>query len=278
MPLMTAEDRLLEAEKMIRGRRPQSPRVGVVLGSGLGAFGDSLSDLSKVPYAEVPHMPRSTVVGHAGNLCLGRVGEVEVACLQGRVHLYEGHDLDTVTFGVKLLARLGCRAVILTNAAGGVNTDFAPGDLMLITDHLNLTAQNPLVGPNPEGLPRFPDMTQAYDEDILEAGRRAAKDAGSPLREGVYATMLGPSYETPTEIRMLRTLGADAVGMSTVVEVLALRHRAVRVGAMSCITNLAAGMSGGLLDHKEVEEVATRTRERFVRVLGRWVELTGGLT
>lgn len=278
MPLMTAEDRLLEAEKMIRGRRPQSPRVGVVLGSGLGAFGDSLSDLSKVPYAEVPHMPRSTVVGHAGNLCLGRVGEVEVACLQGRVHLYEGHDLDTVTFGVKLLARLGCRAVILTNAAGGVNTDFAPGDLMLITDHLNLTAQNPLVGPNPEGLPRFPDMTQAYDEDILEAGRRAAKDAGSPLREGVYAAMLGPSYETPAEIRMLRTLGADAVGMSTVVEVLALRHRAVRVGAMSCITNLAAGMSGGLLDHKEVEEVATRTRERFVRVLGRWVELTGGLT
>jgi purine-nucleoside phosphorylase len=272
---MSVDDQLLEAERAVRGLSSLAPRVGVVLGSGLGAFGDSLSGLVKVPYADIPHMPRSTVVGHAGNLCLGQVGDVPVACLQGRVHLYEGHSLDVVTFGVKLLARLGCSAVLLTNAAGGVNADFAAGDLMLITDHLNLTARNPLVGMNPEGLPRFPDMTEAYDRGLLQAGRRAAKEASSPLREGVYAAMLGPSYETPAEIRMVRALGADAVGMSTVVEVIALRHRGVRVGAMSCITNMAAGMSGGLLDHKEVEQVATQSRERFVRVLSRWVELAG---
>ncbi len=272
---MSVDDQLLEAERAVRGLSGLSPRVGVVLGSGLGAFGDSLSGLVKVPYSDIPYMPRSKVVGHAGNLCLGKVGDVAVACLQGRVHLYEGHSLDVVTFGVKLLAQLGCSAVLLTNAAGGVNQAFSPGDLMLITDHLNLTARNPLVGDNPEGLPRFPDMTEAYDRGLLDAGRRAAKEVSSPLREGVYAAMLGPSYETPAEIRMVRTLGADAVGMSTVVEVLALRHRGVRVGAMSCITNMAAGMSGGLLDHKEVEEVATKSRERFVKVLSRWVELAG---
>jgi purine-nucleoside phosphorylase len=250
--------------------------VGVVLGSGLGAFGDSLGGLTKVPCAEIPNMPRSAVVGHAGNLCLGAVGQTPVACLQGRVHLYEGHELERVTFGVRLLARLGCGAVLLTNAAGGVNTSFAPGDLMLIVDHLNLTCRNPLIGPNDDRVgPRFPDMSKAYDPALSEAARRAAQEVGTTLREGVYAGLLGPTYETPAEVRMLRTLGADAVGMSTVLEVIALRHRGVRVGAISCITNAAAGIGDAPLDHSEVEQVAKQTRERFTALLGRWVEHAG---
>ncbi len=276
---MTSVDQQVdEALATLRAAGCDVPDVGVVLGSGLGAFGDQLSGLQKISYGDIPHMPKSAVVGHAGNLCLGGVGSARVACLQGRVHLYEGHALDRATFGVRLLAALGCRAVVLTNAAGGVNESFSPGDLMLITDHLNLTARSPLIGPNPEGLPRFPDMTEAYDVPIREAARSAAKDSSVELCEGVYAALLGPSYETPAEIRMLRTLGADAVGMSTVIEVLALRHRGVRVGAMSCITNLAAGMSGAPLDHAEVEQIAKQSRESFVSVLSRWLELTAELT
>ncbi len=276
--MTSADGQLAAARDALLKQGVEPPDVGVVLGSGLGAFGDQLEELRKIPYSEIPHMPQSAVVGHAGNLCLGRVGPARVACLQGRVHLYEGHALDRATFAVRLLAELGCRAVVLTNAAGGVNEGFSPGDLMLISDHLNLTAQSPLIGPNPEGLPRFPDMTEAYDPEIRQAAGSAAKERGVTLREGVYAALLGPSYETPAEIRMLRTLGADAVGMSTVIEVLALRHRGVRVGAMSCITNLAAGMSGQPLDHAEVEQIATQSRGNFVGVLTRWLELTSELT
>lgn len=264
---------LVEAAARVRALAAPAPQVGVVLGSGLGAFGDSLSGLVKVPYADIPHMPQSSVVGHSGNLCLGQVGEASVACLQGRVHLYEGHDLDRVTFGVRLLSELGCRAVVLTNAAGGIQAGFAPGDLMLIVDHLNLMGRNPLVGRNDDAAgPRFPDMTRAYDPPICAAAREAAAELGVKLQEGVYAGLLGPSYETPAEIRMLRTLGADAVGMSTVPEVLVLRHRGVRVGAMSCITNLGAGLSPTLLDHSEVEATANKTRATFTSLLGKWVE------
>lgn len=264
---------LVEAAARVRALAARAPQVGVVLGSGLGAFGDSLSGLVKVPYADIPHMPQSSVVGHSGNLCLGQVGEASVACLQGRVHLYEGHDLDRVTFGVRLLSELGCRAVVLTNAAGGIQAGFAPGDLMLIVDHLNLMGRNPLVGRNDDAAgPRFPDMTRAYDPPICAAAREAAAELGVKLQEGVYAGLLGPSYETPAEIRMLRTLGADAVGMSTVPEVLVLRHRGVRVGAMSCITNLGAGLSPTLLDHSEVEATANKTRATFTSLLGKWVE------
>ena len=264
---------LVEAAARVRALAARAPQVGVVLGSGLGAFGDSLSGLVKVPYADIPHMPQSSVVGHSGNLCLGKVGEASVACLQGRVHLYEGHDLDRVTFGVRLLSELGCRAVVLTNAAGGIQAGFAPGDLMLIVDHLNLMGRNPLVGRNDDAAgPRFPDMTRAYDPPICAAAREAAAELGVKLQEGVYAGLLGPSYETPAEIRMLRTLGADAVGMSTVPEVLVLRHRGVRVGAMSCITNLGAGLSPTLLDHSEVEATANKTRATFTSLLGKWVE------
>jgi purine-nucleoside phosphorylase len=271
------EAELTAAERFVRGLSKHAPQVGVVLGSGLGAFGDTLGSLQKVPYSEIPNMPQSAVVGHAGNLCLGRVGAVDVACLQGRVHLYEGHALDRVTFGVRLLARLGAKVVLLTNAAGGVRQSFAPGDLMLIVDHLNLTGRNPLVGPNDDriGL-RFPDMSKAYDPALCDAARSAAKELKTTLQEGVYAGLLGPTYETPAEVRMLRTLGADAVGMSTVPEVIALRHRGVRCGAISCITNLAAGIGDAPLDHSEVEEVAKKTRERFSALLGRWVELAGG--
>ncbi len=271
-----SEAELAEATGFVQQLSKEAPEVGVVLGSGLGAFGDTLTGLSKLPYADIPHMPRSAVVGHAGNLCLGRVGAAKVACLQGRVHLYEGHALEKVTFGVRLLAKLGCRVVLLTNAAGGIRDGFAPGDLMLIVDHLNLMGRNPLVGPNDDRVgPRFPDMSKAYDPKLCERARTAATEVGSSLQEGVYAGLLGPTYETPAEVRMLRTLGADAVGMSTVPEVIALRHRGVRVGAMSCITNLAAGIGDAPLDHSEVEEVAKKTRQRFSGLLGRWVELAG---
>ncbi len=229
---MSVIEKLDEAAAAVRGRVDLSPVVGVVLGSGLGAWADGLSGVAKIPYADVPHMARSSVAGHAGNLCVGRSAGVPVACLQGRVHMYEGHEPERVVFGVRLLARLGCRAVVLTNAAGGLEASFSPGDLMLIVDHLNLMFKNPLTGHNEAGLgPRFPDMTEAYDRELNQLAREAAREAGVTLREGVYAGLLGPTYETPAEIRMLRTLGADAVGMSTVPETIALRHLGARVVA-----------------------------------------------
>jgi purine-nucleoside phosphorylase len=271
-PLRPLSERLQAALASIPPR-PAPPLLGLVLGSGLGAFGDTLDDLVKTPYAAIEHMPRSAVIGHPGNLCRGRVDGVEVACLQGRVHMYEGYDGDAVTFGVRLLAALGCRAVLLTNAAGGINPSFAQGDFMLVVDHLNLTGRNPLHGPNDDALgPRFPDMTRAYDPRLCELAREAAAAAGVRLREGVYAGLLGPSYETPAEVRMLRTLGADAVGMSTVSEVIVLRHQGLRVGALSCITNVAAGLGEGApLDHAEVEATAKASRGAFVALLRSWI-------
>ena len=262
---------LKEAAHKLRATSTRPPEIGLVLGSGLGAFGDTLQDLQRIPYEELPHMPSSTVAGHAGNLCLGRVGSVQVACLQGRVHCYEGHSADTAAFGACLLAELGCQCVLLTNAAGGISEHLAPGDLMLISDHINLMGKNPLVGPNDPVGPRFPDMTQAYNPKVRAAAQRAAAQTSIGISQGVYAAMLGPSYETPAEIRMLKALGADAVGMSTVPEVIALRHRGILVGAMSCITNKAAGITGATLDHAEVEEIARGARERFVSLLGAWI-------
>jgi len=267
--------RVRHAAAFVAERAPSRPRVGVVLGSGLGAFADQLSSGLRIPYAEIPEMPRSSVVGHAGNLCLGSLGAIDVACLQGRAHIYEGNTPARSVFGVRMLAELGCSVVLLTNAAGGIHSSFAAGDLMLITDHLNLMGQSPLSGPNFGDGPRFPDMSQAYDLGLQGLARDAAQQAGVTLREGVYAAMLGPSYETPAEIRMLRTLGADAVGMSTVPEVIALRQRGVRVGAISCITNLAAGLSAQLLDHSEVEATARRSRDAFTALLSRWVIAAG---
>jgi purine-nucleoside phosphorylase len=270
--MASLSQRLDEAVKAVRLVSNHAPKVGLVLGSGLGAFGDGLDGVVKVPFGAIPHMPSPGVSGHAGNLCLGTVAGVPVACLQGRSHTYEGHDMDTVVFGVRLLAKLGCEIVLLTNAAGGIQPSFKPGTLMLISDHLNLTGKNPLVGPNESEFgPRFPDLTRAYDRELGRLAREAAAEVGVPLEEGVYAAMLGPSYETPAEIHMLRTIGADAVGMSTVPEVIALRHAGVRAAAISCITNMAAGMSGSLLDHSEVEETARETRGRFISLITAWI-------
>lgn len=246
-------------------------RLGVVLGSGLSGFADALVDARVVPMDSIPHCPVPRVAGHPGNLYFGRIGQTSVACLQGRVHAYEGHAEERVVFGVRLLAALGCRAVILSNAAGGIRDDLGAGDLMLIADHLNLTGKNPLIGFD-EGI-RFPDMSEAYDPALRTLGREAAEELNLNLREGVYAGVLGPSYETPAEIRMLRAMGADAVGMSTVLEVIALRQLGVRVAAVSAITNKAAGLSARPLDHSDVQATAERIRRVFVEFLGRWATL-----
>lgn len=254
-----------------------APRVGLVLGSGLGALADELGEAARLSYSDIPHLPTSTVVGHAGNLCIGELGGVRVACLQGRVHAYEGHPLSRVVFGVRLLAELGCSIVLLSNAAGGIAERLHAGSLMRIVDHLNLLGDSPLRGENARG-PRFPDMSQAYDAELGRLCEQAARETGVALEQGVYAALLGPSYETPAEIRMLRALGADAVGMSTVPEVIALRQLGVRVGAVSCITNLAAGLGEGPLSHGEVEATAARVRSEFSRLFRRWVALAGAAT
>jgi purine-nucleoside phosphorylase len=229
-----------------------------------------------IRYTDIPFMGQSTVVGHAGNLVLGLSGGVPVACLQGRAHLYEGNSPERSVFGVRLLARLGCKAALLTNAAGGIRAELQPGDLMLIRDHLNLTGQNPLAGPNDETLGlRFPDMTNAYDNKVAALAHVVAGKSAVPLSDGVYAGLLGPSYETPAEIRMLRTLGADAVGMSTVYEVIALRHMGVQCGAISVITNLAAGISPTPLSHTEVEETARHVQQRLRALLSAWIVEVG---
>lgn len=268
--------RLDETVRAVRAKAKGEPRVGVVLGSGLGAFADGLADLVKIPYAEIPHLPASKVVGHAGNLCFGNVDDVPVVCMQGRIHLYEGHPIWQVVHGVRVMARLGVRCVLLTNAAGGLADGWAAGDLMIVTDHLNLMYHHPLVGPNEDALgTRFPDMTNAYDAELRTQLEEVSREENLPLRQGVYAGLLGPSYETPAEIRMLTILGAQAVGMSTVPEVIALRHMRMRVAALSCITNLAAGIGKGELDHKEVEETARARRADLQRLLRGWILKAG---
>jgi purine-nucleoside phosphorylase len=271
------KERLFETVASLRKRGINSkPRVGVVLGSGLGGFGDTLSGAVKVPYGEIPYLAPSTVVGHSGNLCFGELFGVPIVCMQGRIHLYEGHSVDTVVHGVRTMARLGVESILLTNAAGGLVPSWAPGDLMLVTDHLNLTGHNPLLGPNDDSLgARFVDMSVAYDVELRRILESVSVQASIPLRAGVYAGLLGPSYETPAEVQMLRTLGAHAVGMSTVLEVLALRHMGVRVAALSCITNLAAGISETLLDHREVEAVARERRDDLVALLSGSIAMMG---
>ena len=259
---------LEEAVGWLRERTSLSPRVGVVLGSGLGGFASRLTDRLEIPYETIPHWPVSTAEGHAGRLVLGRLGELLVAVMAGRVHLYEGYRPDQVVFGVRVLGRLGARALVLTNAAGGINPAFQRGLLVLISDHINLQGANPLVGPNEESLgPRFPDMTEAYSVRLRQIARETAAELGIPVAEGVYAAMLGPSYETPAEIRFLRIIGADLVGMSTVPEVIAARHMGLSVLAISCVTNMAAGLAPGPLSHREVLETGEMVRDRLSRLL-----------
>jgi purine-nucleoside phosphorylase len=245
----------------------QSP-VAIVLGSGLGAFGDALADARSLPFSELPGFPPATVQGHKGRLVAGTLEGVPVLALQGRLHGYEGHDAATVAFPARVFGVLGARALVVTNAAGGTNPGFAPGDLMRITDHINLTGKNPLVGPNEEALgPRFPDVSRAYDPRLAAALDEAALAAGVQLQSGVYVQMTGPSYETPAEIRMARIIGGDAVGMSTVPEVIAAAHQGIPVCGISCITNLAAGIARHQLTHGEVVDVAKQVEGKFLALL-----------
>lgn len=258
---------LLEAKNAIADQTGQVD-VALVLGSGLGAYAEALEGALAIPYAEIPNMPTSSVSGHAGKLIVGGKAGRRVVAMQGRAHLYEGWSPEEVVFGVRLMAQLGARTLIITNAAGGIGSAFAPGDLMVITDQLNLTGTSSLRGPNDERMgERFVDMTAAYDPSLIATANTVAGQLGFELKQGVYAGLLGPAYETPAEVRMLRTLGADAVGMSTVLEVLAARHLGLRVLGISCISNLAAGISDSPLSHDEVKATATRVRARFEALL-----------
>jgi len=265
---MAYYDEVKAAADAVRARVAEVPAVAIVLGSGLGDFAGSLDDAVSLAYSELPYWPSSTVAGHAGRLVVGSSDGCRIAALAGRSHLYEGHDPRTVTFAVRVLGILGVKTLILTNAAGGVNTGFSQGALMLIDDHINLTGQNPLVGANDDRLgPRFPDMSSVYSPRLRAIAVEAGTACGVGLAHGVYAALLGPSYETPAEIRYLRTIGADAVGMSTVPEAIAARHMGIEVLGISCITNMAAGVLPQPLDHAEVMETARRVRGQFIALL-----------
>jgi purine-nucleoside phosphorylase len=269
-------DELDAAVAAVREHTDVEPDVGIVLGSGLGAFADAVEDAVELAYVDLPGWPVSTAVGHAGTLVLGTFGGVPVAVMRGRAHLYEGVSPERIVFGVRILGLLGMRTLVLTNACGAIDPELEPGELVAVSDHINLQGQSPLVGPNDDTLgPRFPDMTDAYDPALRAAARAAAERAGFELREGVYAAWLGPAFETPAEIRMLKTLGADLVGMSLAAEVLAARHMGVRCLALSCVTNPAAGVSSEPIDHERVLEVAARAAERLTALLRELVpELT----
>ena len=256
------------AAKFIRTKTKLRPKIALVLGSGLGAFADEFKNATRIPYAKIPHFPRSTAIGHAGQLVIGEVEGVPVAGMQGRVHLYEGYSAKAVAFPIRVFARMGVQAVVLTNAAGGIKAELTQGRLVVISDHINLQGVNPLCGANDENFgPRFPDMSTAYDRQFraltLAQGRTLKIDLG----EGVYAALEGPSYETPAEIRYLRAIGADLVGMSTVPEVIAARHGGMRVLGISCVTNAAAGVLDQPLDHNEVLETAQRVKAQFISLL-----------
>ncbi len=261
-------ERAEQAAQYIFAQTALRPRIALVLGSGLGGFADELTDAVRVPYADIPHFPRSTAEGHAGRLVIGKVGDVAVAAMQGRVHFYEGLNIKEVTFPMRVFGRLGVRAAILTNAAGGISHKLKQGCLVVLQDHINLQPANPLIGPNDERCgTRFVDMAHAYHEPYRDFAVRAARGLGIEIFHGVYAALPGPSYETPAEIRFLRTIGADVVGMSTVAEVITARHMGIKVLAMSCVTNMAAGILDQPITHAEVLETGRRVRGHFVALL-----------
>jgi purine-nucleoside phosphorylase len=271
--MSTTLETLDHAVTFLREQAGAVPDVAIVLGSGLGDFAETLSAATVVPYEDVPGWPSSAVVGHAGKLVVGtHASGARVAALAGRAHLYEGHQVSRAVFGVRAMVRWGVTRVLLTNAAGGINKAFTQGALMLIEDHINLLGTNPLIGPNDEALgPRFPDMTYVYDRDLRAMALEAAQAAGVPLERGVYLATLGPSYETPAEIRAFRTMGADAVGMSTVPEAIAARHMGAAVAGISCITNPAAGVVDEPLRHEDVMETAARVRGQFIALLDAFI-------
>ena len=261
---------MIEAVEFIKSRINLTPETGIILGSGLGDFADDVYDSVVIPYEDIPHFKKVMVKGHAGNLVTGLISGKPVAVLQGRYHFYEGHDIKDVVFPVRVLCSLGIKNLIITNAAGGINAAFAPGDLMVITDHINLMGENPLSGDNDERMgPRFPDMSTIYDSSMSEKIISTARSMSISIKSGVYAGLRGPSYETPAEIRMLKTIGADSVGMSTVPESIAAKHMGMNIAGISCITNFAAGITDQPLDHKEVTETADRVKEDFITLLTR---------
>jgi purine-nucleoside phosphorylase len=257
-----------EAKRFIEGHTQMRPSVGVVLGSGLGAFANALTDRVDIAYHDIPGWPGSTAVGHAGKLIIGKLGEVTVAVMAGRAHLYEGYSPAQVTYGVRVLGSLGVKSMVFTNAAGGINLALQRGGLVLISDHINLQGCNPLCGPNDDLLgPRFPDMSEAYSRDFREKAKQVAAEQCIPMAEGVYAAMLGPNYETPAEIRYLRVIGADVVGMSTVPEVIVANHMGMKVLGISCVTNMAAGILQQKINHEEVLETGAMVRDTLLRFL-----------
>jgi purine-nucleoside phosphorylase len=263
-------ERAEKAARMIRARAPMNASVAVVLGSGLGGFADELSGATAIPYDEIPGFARATVEGHAGRLVIGKVGDSPIVAQQGRFHFYEGYSLEEVTFPIRVLKLLGVRTLILTNASGALNVEFAPGSLMVITDHINLMGVNPLTGPNDERFgPRFPDLTNVYSPELQDIVLEEARAMELEMRRGVYASLTGPSYETPAEIHMVRSLGADAVGMSTVPEAIVARHMDMQVVGISCITNLAAGVTDRPVDHTQVIATGERVGEAFSELLRR---------
>jgi purine-nucleoside phosphorylase len=257
-----------KAAKYILSKTKLRPKIALVLGSGLGAFAGEFDAATKIPYAKIPNFPRSTAIGHAGQLVLGEVDSIPVAGMQGRVHLYEGYSAKQVAFPVRVFQRMGVKAIIVTNAAGGINLNYSEGALVVLRDHINLQWTNPLIGLNDDRLgSRFPDMTRAYDPEFRRFVAEAGKKLELSLHEGVYLALAGPNYETPAEIHSFRTLGADLVGMSTVPEVLAARHAGIRVLGISCVTNMAAGITGKTLTAEEVFETGARVKHQFIALL-----------
>ncbi|UQZ82014.1 Purine nucleoside phosphorylase 1 [Paenibacillus konkukensis] len=257
-----------EAAAYIRSKYADAPQIGLILGSGLGVIADLVENATVISYEDIPHFPVSTVEGHAGELLLGTIQGKHVLLMKGRFHMYEGYGVDVVSFPVRVMKELGVQKLIVTNAAGGINTSYEVGDLMLIKDHINFTSRNPLIGPNyPELGARFPDMSEAYSRSLRQTAKEVAAEQGVKLQEGVYIGLLGPSYETPAEIRMMRTLGADAVGMSTVAEVIVARHAGIEVLGFSCISNMAAGILDQPLSHEEVMETTERVKPKFLQLI-----------
>jgi len=257
-----------EAKNFIQSKTNLQPVIGLILGSGLGSLADEIENSVKIPYTEIPHFAKSGAIGHANELVIGELNGKIVAAMKGRFHYYEGFTLDEVTFPVRVMKALGIENLIITNACGAVNTNFNPGDLMLITDHINLVANNPLIGPNNDELgTRFPDMSQVYNKELRGIATKVANGLNMNLQEGVYAWWSGPTYETPAEIRMIRTFGADAVGMSTVPEAIVATHGGMKVLGISCLTNMAAGILDQPLSHDEVIEVAAKVRTNFVELI-----------
>jgi purine-nucleoside phosphorylase len=271
---MNQKQKREETKSYLEKKISQKPKVAIVLGSGLGDFVDLINDAISIPYSEIPHFGQTSVEGHSGQLVFGTIGSLPVVAMQGRLHAYEGHSLEDVVFPLRALTLLGIKKVILTNASGGISSNYRAGDIVMITDHINLTGKNPLVGPNDPALgARFPDMGDTYARSLRKIFSEAAKAVSVDLKEGIYAGVMGPTYETPAEVRMLRTLGADLVGMSTVPEAIACHHMGVKVAGLACITNLAAGLTNEELRHEDIKDVAQKARAAFTNLLLKALEL-----